>query len=34
MDEFIREYVAEANQEIELFNRRLELQERADLFDP
>ncbi|XP_054653341.1 uncharacterized protein C20orf194 homolog [Dunckerocampus dactyliophorus] len=34
MDEFIKEYVAEANKDIELFNRQLELQVQPDLFDP
>ncbi|XP_029981871.1 dynein axonemal assembly factor 9 [Sphaeramia orbicularis] len=34
MDEFINEYIAEANKEIELFNRQLELQGQPDLFDP
>lgn len=34
MEEFITEYIAEANKEIELFNRQLELQEQPDLFDP
>lgn len=34
MDEFIKEYIAEANKEIELFNRQLELQGQPDLFDP
>lgn len=34
MEEFIKEYIAEANQEIELFNRQLDLQEQPDLFDP
>ncbi|XP_041668357.1 uncharacterized protein C20orf194 homolog [Cheilinus undulatus] len=32
MEEFIKEYITEANKEIELFNRQLELQ--PDLFDP
>lgn len=34
MEEFIKEYITEANKEIELFNRQLELQEQPDLFDP
>ncbi|XP_029900030.1 dynein axonemal assembly factor 9 [Myripristis murdjan] len=34
MDEFIQEYIAEANKEIELFNHQLDLQEQPDLFDP
>ncbi|KAM9842124.1 dynein axonemal assembly factor 9 [Aulostomus maculatus] len=34
MDEFIKEYIAEANREIELFNHQLELQGQPDLFDP
>ncbi|KAM4625546.1 dynein axonemal assembly factor 9 [Polymixia lowei] len=34
MDEFMKEYVAEANKEIELFNRQLDLQGQPDLFDP
>uniref|UniRef100_A0A4W6C4D3 Dynein axonemal assembly factor 9 n=1 Tax=Lates calcarifer TaxID=8187 RepID=A0A4W6C4D3_LATCA len=34
MEEFIKEYIAEANKEIELFNRQLELQGQPDLFDP
>ncbi|XP_058470731.1 uncharacterized protein C20orf194 homolog [Solea solea] len=34
MEEFLKEYVAEANRDIELFNRQLELQEQPDLFDP
>ncbi|XP_020499013.2 uncharacterized protein C20orf194 homolog [Labrus bergylta] len=34
MEEFIKEYVTEANKEIELFNRQLELQGQSDLFDP
>ncbi|XP_069575652.1 dynein axonemal assembly factor 9 [Brachyistius frenatus] len=34
MDEFIKEYIAEANQEIEHFNCQLELQAQRDLFDP
>ncbi|XP_040916742.1 uncharacterized protein C20orf194 homolog [Toxotes jaculatrix] len=34
MEEFIKEYIAEANKEIELFNRHLELQGQPDLFDP
>lgn len=34
MEDFIREYVAEANREVELFNRQLELQQQPDLFDP
>lgn len=34
MEDFIGEYVAEANREVELFNRQLELQEQPDLFDP
>lgn len=31
---FIREYVCDANREIELFNRQLDLQTQPDLFDP
>ncbi|CAJ1074647.1 uncharacterized protein C20orf194 homolog [Xyrichtys novacula] len=34
MDEFIKEYITEANKEIELSNRQLELQGQPDLFDP
>ncbi|KAM8915794.1 dynein axonemal assembly factor 9 isoform 1-T1 [Spinachia spinachia] len=34
MEEFIQEYLAEANKEVELFNRQLELQGQPDLFDP
>ncbi|XP_031729028.1 dynein axonemal assembly factor 9 [Anarrhichthys ocellatus] len=34
MEEFIKEYLAEANKEVELFNRQLELQGQPDLFDP
>ncbi|XP_041810145.1 uncharacterized protein C20orf194 homolog isoform X1 [Chelmon rostratus] len=34
MEEFIKEYITEANKEIELFNRQLELQGQPDLFDP
>ncbi|TNM96078.1 hypothetical protein fugu_017161 [Takifugu bimaculatus] len=34
MDDFIAEYVAEANREVELFNRQLELRGQPDLFDP
>ncbi|CAL1575573.1 unnamed protein product [Knipowitschia caucasica] len=34
MDQFIDEYIAEANKEIELFNRDLELHRQPDLFDP
>ncbi|KAJ8389510.1 hypothetical protein AAFF_G00119000 [Aldrovandia affinis] len=34
MEQFIDEYVEEANKEIERFNRELELQGHADLFDP
>ncbi|XP_056914370.1 uncharacterized protein C20orf194 homolog isoform X1 [Takifugu flavidus] len=34
MDAFIAEYVAEANREVELFNRQLELRGQPDLFDP
>ncbi|XP_071353876.1 dynein axonemal assembly factor 9 isoform X2 [Trachinotus anak] len=34
MEEFIEEYIAEANKEIEIFNRQLELQGQPDLFDP
>ncbi|XP_049918064.1 uncharacterized protein C20orf194 homolog [Epinephelus moara] len=34
MEEFITEYLTEANKEIELFNRQLELQGQPDLFDP
>ncbi|XP_070835102.1 dynein axonemal assembly factor 9 isoform X1 [Chaetodon trifascialis] len=34
MEEFIKEYISEANKEIELFNRQLELQGQPDLFDP
>lgn len=34
MEDFIREYVAQANREAELFNHQLELQEQTDLFEP
>ncbi|XP_061898385.1 uncharacterized protein C20orf194 homolog isoform X2 [Entelurus aequoreus] len=34
LNEFIKEYVAEANKDIELYNRQLELQVQPDLFDP
>ncbi|XP_043998700.1 dynein axonemal assembly factor 9 [Gambusia affinis] len=34
MEEFIKEYISEANEEIEQFNRQLELQEEPDLFGP
>uniref|UniRef100_A0A3B4ZAT7 Uncharacterized protein n=1 Tax=Stegastes partitus TaxID=144197 RepID=A0A3B4ZAT7_9TELE len=34
MDEFIKEYIAEANKHVEHFNRQLELQQQPDLFDP
>ncbi|XP_054470247.1 uncharacterized protein C20orf194 homolog [Anoplopoma fimbria] len=34
MEDFIKEYLAEANKEVELFNRQLELQGQPDLFDP
>ncbi|XP_061600312.1 uncharacterized protein C20orf194 homolog isoform X1 [Cololabis saira] len=34
MDQFMNQYVAEANKQIEHFNRQLELQEKPDLFDP
>lgn len=34
MEEFIKDYITEANREIELFNRQLELQGQPDLFDP
>ncbi|XP_045917900.1 dynein axonemal assembly factor 9 [Micropterus dolomieu] len=34
MEEFIKEYITEANKEIELFNRQLELEGQPDLFDP
>ncbi|XP_056151860.1 uncharacterized protein C20orf194 homolog isoform X2 [Lampris incognitus] len=34
MDEFMTEYIAEANREIELYNHQLELQGHPDLFDP
>ncbi|KAG8013070.1 hypothetical protein GBF38_021272, partial [Nibea albiflora] len=34
MEEFIKDYITEANKEIELFNRQLELQGQPDLFDP
>ncbi|KAJ8281465.1 hypothetical protein GJAV_G00068000 [Gymnothorax javanicus] len=34
MEQFIDEYVEEANKEIERFNRELELQGQPDLFDP
>lgn len=34
MEEFIKDYITEANKEIELFNRQLELQAQPDLFDP
>uniref|UniRef100_A0A665VAU8 Uncharacterized protein n=1 Tax=Echeneis naucrates TaxID=173247 RepID=A0A665VAU8_ECHNA len=33
MEEFIKDYIVEANKEIEIFNRDLELQGQADLFD-
>lgn len=34
MEEFIKEYIAEANKEIEQFNCQLELQGQPDLFEP
>uniref|UniRef100_A0A4W5MFS4 Uncharacterized protein n=1 Tax=Hucho hucho TaxID=62062 RepID=A0A4W5MFS4_9TELE len=34
MDQFIAEYVEEANREIDLFNNQLEQQQHQDLFDP
>ncbi|XP_074547735.1 dynein axonemal assembly factor 9 [Halichoeres trimaculatus] len=34
MEEFIKEYLTEANKEIDLFNLQLELQGQPDLFDP
>ncbi|XP_029568455.1 dynein axonemal assembly factor 9 isoform X2 [Salmo trutta] len=34
MDQFITEYVEEANREIDLFNNQLEQQQHQDLFDP
>lgn len=34
MEQFIDEYVVEANKEVERFNRELELQGQPDLFDP
>uniref|UniRef100_A0A8C5BG39 Dynein axonemal assembly factor 9 n=1 Tax=Gadus morhua TaxID=8049 RepID=A0A8C5BG39_GADMO len=34
MEQFIREYVCDANREIELFNSQLDLQTQPDLFDP
>ncbi|XP_068608094.1 dynein axonemal assembly factor 9 [Brachionichthys hirsutus] len=34
MEDFIGDYVTEANRDIELFNRQLELQAEPDLFDP
>uniref|UniRef100_A0A3Q2T0H0 Dynein axonemal assembly factor 9 n=1 Tax=Fundulus heteroclitus TaxID=8078 RepID=A0A3Q2T0H0_FUNHE len=34
MEEFIKEYICEANKEIEQFNRQLEQQRQPDLFDP
>lgn len=34
MDRFIDEYVQDANKEIERFNREVDLQPHADLFDP
>ncbi|XP_034050720.1 uncharacterized protein C20orf194 homolog [Thalassophryne amazonica] len=34
MEEFIKQYIAEANKEIELFNHQLELRTQPDLFDP
>ncbi|XP_008314430.1 dynein axonemal assembly factor 9 [Cynoglossus semilaevis] len=34
MEEFVKQYITEANKEIELFNRQLELQEQPDLFGP
>ncbi|XP_041928333.1 uncharacterized protein C20orf194 homolog isoform X3 [Alosa sapidissima] len=34
MEQFIDEYVQEANKEVERFNRELELQDQRDLFDP
>ncbi|XP_031435678.1 dynein axonemal assembly factor 9 [Clupea harengus] len=34
MEQFIEEYLQEANKEIERFNRELELKDQRDLFDP
>ncbi|CAL8283507.1 unnamed protein product [Lota lota] len=34
LEQFIREYVCDANREIELFNSQLDLQTQPDLFDP
>lgn len=34
MEEFIKEYIAEANKEIEQFNCQLESQGQPDLFEP
>ncbi|XP_029972120.1 dynein axonemal assembly factor 9 [Salarias fasciatus] len=34
MEAFVREYVSDANREIERFNAGLELQDQPDLFDP
>ncbi|KAK0155714.1 hypothetical protein N1851_001791 [Merluccius polli] len=34
MEQFITEYVCDANREIELFNSQLDLQTQPDLFDP
>ncbi|XP_052007317.1 dynein axonemal assembly factor 9-like isoform X2 [Xyrauchen texanus] len=34
MDQFIEEYVQQANNEIECFNKEVDLQPHADLFDP
>lgn len=34
MDQFIDQYVHNANKEIERFNREVDLQPHADLFDP
>ncbi|XP_076002757.1 dynein axonemal assembly factor 9 isoform X2 [Genypterus blacodes] len=34
MNDFIKDYIAGANKEIELFNHQLELQGHPDLFDP
>lgn len=34
MEEFINEYISDANKEIERFNSQLELQGQPDLFDP
>lgn len=34
MDQFIEEYVQEANKEIERFNKEVDLLPHADLFDP